>query len=298
MNIGIDLGNGYVKFKGKKFASKVKMGRLANFGKKKEDVYQVKYHDAEYVVGEGEFFVTDDRYFTNDYKVCLLTAIALSSDESVIDANICIGLPVMKFMSDIKEKVESYLKNNLNVERITVQGVQKIINIKSITVFVEGALIVKTKDQGNVITIDIGAGTVNIIQWENQVPVQFDTKNKSFYNLYSKISKYLKDTNRGDVSTEYIEKTLGEDEITINQKKVNIKDTHIIIEKHVRELASEITTAFDLSRASKVLLMGGGALPTYKYFKNIIPSIDLIDNSQFINSEIYEKVLEMSETNE
>lgn len=303
MNIGIDLGNGYVKFKGQKFASRVRMGKLANFGEKKDEVYEVSYNNANYVVGEGQFFVTDDRYFTNDYKLCLLTAIALSSDDLVINADVCIGLPVMKFMSNTdKAEIEKHLKT-IKVEKLIVNGVEKVINIKSITVFVEGGLIVKTKDNENIITIDIGAGTVNIIQWENQVPVAFDTKNKSFYELYNKIAKYLKDTGKGDVSTEYIEQTLGEDNIIINQKSVNIEDTHEIIEKHVRELASEITIGFDVSKASKIKLMGGGALPTYKYWKKIFPSIELVDDSQFTNSEIYQTVLDVknkkaSEVNE
>ena len=269
------------------------MGKLANFGEKKDEVYEVVYNDANYVVGEGQFFVTDDRYFTNDYKLCLLTAIALSSDDLVINADVCVGLPVTKFMSNARADIEKYLKS-ISVEKIIVNSQEKVINIKSITIFVEGGLVVKTKDNGNVITIDIGAGTVNIIQWENQVPVTFDTKNKSFYELYNKIAKYLKDTGKGDVSTEYIEQTLGEDEIIINQKTVDIRDTHEIIEKHVRELASEITIGFDISKASKIQIMGGGALPTYKYWKKILPTVELVDNSQFTNSEIYQTVLDVN----
>lgn len=293
-NFGIDLGNGYVKFKGQKFASRIKLGRLANFGKKREDIYSVQYKGIDYVVGDGEYFTTSNRYFTDDYKICLLTAIAVSSKEKVIDANICVGLPIMKFMSETKDEFEKYL-NELRVEKITVDGQEKVINIKRVIVFVEGALVVLTKDNKTVLTIDVGAGTVNIIQWENQEPVKFDTKDKSFYNLYEKIAKHLRDTGRGSVTSEYIEKHLGDDEIIINQKKVDIKDTHKIIEKHVTELASQIESYFDVSSVSKIQIMGGGALPTFKYFAEIYnDGVELIDNSQFVNSQIYEKVLEMS----
>lgn len=296
MKIGIDLGNGYVKFKGKKFASRTKLGRLANFGEKRSDVFAVVYENTSYIVGEGEVFTTDDRYFTEDYKICLLTAIALSTNETVLDSvEICVGLPIQKYMSDLKKDLTTYL-NNIGCEKITVNGIGKIINIKKATVFVEGAYIVESEDKNNVITIDIGAGTVNIIQWENQEPVHFDTKNKSFYNLYEKISKYLKDNQKGNVSSEYIEKNLGGDTIIIDAKNVDIKDTHKIIEKHIRELASQINNSFDVSRATKIQFLGGGALPTYKYWKEIYKNgTELIENSQFINSEIYQKVLEMSE---
>lgn len=292
MKFGIDLGNGYVKCNDLIFASKLSVGRLATFGKKKDDVFEVVYDETIYTVGEGQLFTTDDRYFTEDYKVCLLTAIALNAkEESVIDAEICVGLPITKFMSETRNKVQDYL-NKLGVQKITVDGKEYIINIKKAVVFVEGAYVVESKDTSNVITVDIGAGTVNIIQWENQVPVKFDTKNRSFYNLYTKITKHLKDTNRGDVTTDYIEKNLGADEIIINQKLVDIRDTHKIIEKHIRELASEMNNYFDIPLATKIQFLGGGALPTFKYWKSIYGNgVELIDESQFINSKIFLKVL-------
>lgn len=297
MKLGIDLGNGYVKFKGQKFASRVKLGKLANFGNKKEEVYQVKFEGIDYVVGDGEVFTTENRYFTDDYKICLLTAIALSSNEEVLDnVHICVGLPVTKFMDiDLKTKFEKYL-NGLGLQKIIVDGKEKLINIRKAIVFVEGAYIVESKDKDTVLSIDIGAGTVNTILWENQVPIEFDTKNRSFYNLYAKIAKHIKDTGRGNVSIDYIEKHLGEEEIIIDQKKVDISDTKKIIEKHIIELASEINNLFDIEKVSKIQFMGGGALPTYKYWKNIYTNgTELVQDSQFVNSKIYQTVLEQGE---
>lgn len=292
MKFGIDLGNGYVKCNDTIFASKLSVGRLATFGKKREDVFEVTYDGTIYTVGEGQVFTTDDRYFTEDYRVCLLTAIALNAkEEDVIDAEICVGLPITKFMSETRNNVQDHL-NKLGVQKITVDGKEYIINIKKAVVFVEGAYVVESKDTSNVITVDIGAGTVNIIQWENQVPVKFDTKNRSFYNLYTKISKHIKDTNRGDVTTDYIEKNFCADEIIIDQKLVDIRDTHKIIEKHIRELASQMNNYFDISLATKIQFLGGGALPTFKYWKSIYGNgVELIDQSQFINSKIFLKVL-------
>lgn len=292
MKIGIDLGNGYVKFKGIKFASRVKLGKLANFGEKRKEVHQVIYNNTHYIVGDGEVFTTNDRYFTEDYKICLLTAIALNyenSKEEVINPIICTGLPVDKFMSELRSEVEKYI-SNFGVEKITVNDKTYIIDIKKNKVFVEGAFVIKTKNRENILTIDIGAGTVNIIQWENQTPIKFDTKNKSFYNLYEKISKHIKDTGRGDVSIEYIEKNLGKDIFIINQKEVDVKDTHRIIEMHIRNLASQINSYFDISQVNQVEIIGGGAIPTFKYWEKIYNGAKLIENSQFANSEVFEIV--------
>ena len=98
--------------------------------------------------------------------------------------------------------------------------------------------------------------------------------------------------NRGVVSPAYIEENLGAESIIINQTNVDIKDTHKIIEKHIIELASEINGYFNVSQASKIQILGGGAFQTFKYWKNIYKDgCELIADSQFVNSKIYEKVI-------
>ena len=298
MKIGIDLGNGFVKCNGSCFASKVRAGKLAAFGTQRENVHEVvcKVNGVlqHFVVGEGEAFTTADRYFTIEYKMCLLTAIACASSDLVIDAEICVGLPVMQFMSPVRFELQKHLED-MKEEKITLDGNDRIIKIKKVTVFVEGAYVIETKDTNNVITIDIGAGTVNVIQWENQGVLHYDTYDKSFLNLYAKISKHLKDTGRGTVSPAYIEKHLGEDTYIIDQKEVSVVDTHFLIEQHVRSLATKIKEGvFDLASASKIQILGGGAAPTFKYWQKMLgDGVELVADSQFVNSKIFDKVVNM-----
>ena len=290
--IGIDLGNGYTKYGNKKFASRVRLGKSLNIGDKSEDVFDVVYNGISYIVGEGEIFTTDKRIYGEDYLLCLFTAIANSTPDKMIEADICVGLPIIKYMSPDRTKLEEHLKGKNGITKITVDGIEKVISIRDVVVFMEGAYVIESKEKRNVVTIDIGAGTVNIIQWENQRPIKYDTKSKSFYNLHGKIANHLKQTGRGDVPVEYIEQNLGASEIFIDQKMVDISDTHHIIRKHISELASSITNDFDLSKAVKIQLLGGGAIPTMQYWQDILgDGVEIVPDGQFVNAKIYQKVI-------
>ncbi len=292
MKIGIDLGNGYTKFRGQIFASKVKTGRMANFGERRDGVYEVFKDGVWYTVGDGTNFIIPNRYKSNLYKIALLTAIALASEqnEKVVDVDLCIGVPVDKFLNakyvlDMKEELLSYKQ-----EKIAVDGKDMIITIKKVQVFPEGAYVIKTKDTSRVLTIDIGAGTVNLVEWKNQRVVNQKTLQNSFKNLYQKIAQNIQATSRGTVSVDYIEENFGKDCITIGQKTVDISDTRNIITEHITELASEIGTLFPVEEMDKIQILGGGAVPTFESFKEIYPEAELVENSQFINSEIFDMV--------
>lgn len=292
MKIGIDLGNGYTKFRGQIFASKVKTGRVANFGEKREGVYEVFKDGIWYTVGDGTNFIIPNRYKSNLYKITLLTAIALASEKNdkVIDVDLCIGVPVDKYLNNeyvlaITEELLKYKQ-----EKIAVEGKDMIITIKKVQVFPEGAYVIRTKDTSRVLTIDIGAGTVNLVEWRNQRVVNQKTIPNSFKYLYQKIAQHIQATSRGTVSADYIEENFGKECITIEQKTVDISDTRNLITEHVTELASEIGTIFPVEEMDKIQILGGGAEPTFNSFKEIYPEAELIENSQFVNSEIFDMV--------
>lgn len=291
MNLGIDLGNGYVKFRGQKFASKVKLGGLPSFGEKRAEIHEVSYEGNIYTVGDGKVFTNQNRYFEEYYKISLLTAVALATpNESVIKAKICLGLPGDRFKT-MRKEVEEHI-NKLGVQKINVNNKDYIIEVEKAIVFIEGAYVVKSKETDRVVTIDVGAGTVNIIEWENQVPLNDPkTINGSFYQLYTTIAQYLSMKHNTEIEADYVEKYLGNEEMPIKQKQVDIRDTHIMIKEHIVDLSSKIGNMVKIHQASKIKLLGGGALPTYKYWKEAFgDGVELIDNSQLVNSEIFDIV--------
>lgn len=297
MKLGIDLGNGWTNFEGMRFASAVAPGKLPRFGEKQPDVHQVKFEETYYVVGriEDGSFLGDDRYTSENYKICLLTAIALASKKrglnGKVKAEICVGLPINLYNEGLGDVLAEHIKG-YKTQTIEVNGEEYDIQIKSVVVFPEGALVILDGDMGSVLTIDIGAGTVNVIEWENGRPKDFKTLTNSMLNMYSRISNYL---NELGISFEnrQIEKLLYSEEriVYVNQEAINVdKAVDSIIKSTVGRMASEINTHFNVKAISKLRLLGGGAIPTLDAWREKYPTITISNNSQFVNSEIFDMI--------
>ncbi|HDK7180788.1 TPA: ParM/StbA family protein [Clostridium botulinum] len=286
---GIDIGNGYVKFDDKKFATRVKVGEKIGFGKQKKEVHYVEYEGVKYIVGKGSIFTGDDRYFSKEYEICLLTAIALSNkDEDFIEENIVVGLPEKKFKL-ISPKLTKHLKE-IGQKQIIVDDKKYTIRINDALVFIECAYPLLEGIEDNVMIIDNGAGTVNVTQWEDLSIINSATYGEAMYKMYGAISSYL-NTNKGsDFKPMDIEKILNKKTTTINQEEVDITDIRPIIQNHIKEIASYIKNDFDYKNAKRICLIGGGGSDTINYWENEFSKIELVDNSQFINCQIYDSI--------
>ncbi|APC82187.1 ParM/StbA family protein [Clostridium botulinum] len=289
MGKGIDIGNGYVKFDDKKFATRVKVGEKIGFGKQKKEIHYVEYENVKYIVGEGAIFTGDDRYFSKEYEICLLTAIALGAGkEDFIEESVVVGLPERKYKL-LGEKLQKHIEK-LGQKQIIVDGNEYTIRIKGALVFIESAYPILMAIEGNVIIIDNGAGTINVTQWEDLSIINSATYNEAMYKMYGAISSYL-NTNKGsDFKPMDIEKILNKKTTVINQEEVDITDIRPIIQNHIKEIASYIKNDFDYKNAKSICLIGGGGADTIKYWEKEFPKIELVDNSQFINCKIYDSI--------
>lgn len=299
MNLGIDVGNGYTKYVGGKFASRIKIGEKVGFGKQKKDVHSVKYKGINYLVGQGAPFTGDERYFDEYYKICLLTGIALSAGkEDFIEANVVVGIPEKKYKLFSKKLKDSILK--YNQEQITVDDKEYTIRIKDCIVFIEAAYPILIEDEDNVITIDNGAGTINVTQWEGLAILNSATYNDSMYKMYSDIANYLNDNKGSEYLPTDIESILNKKTAIINNIETDITDIRPIVENHITNIGSFITNAFKIKEAVRIYLVGGGGADTINYWKKQFPKIQLVTDSQCINQKVYQSVAnaEFGEENE
>lgn len=289
MALGIDIGNGYVKFNTEKFASRVKVGESINFGKAKKEVHAVEFEGVKYIVGEGTIFTGDNRYFTKEYKICLLTAIALASgNEDFVEENIVIGLPEKKHKligSVLKQHIEGFGQQN-----IIVDSKAYTIRINSCIIFIESAYPILIEDENNVLMIDVGAGTINVTQWESLSILNSATYTESMFKMYAEVASYLNSTKGADLNPIDIEKILNKKTITINQKEVDISDIRNIIDNHITEISAYIRNEFKVKSADKICLIGGGGADTYNYWKKQFESIQLVQDSQYINCKVYDAI--------
>ncbi len=287
MAIGIDVGNGYTKFGNQKFASRVKVGEINKFGKKKSEIHNVEYEGMNYIVGQGAIFTGDDRYFTKEYEICLLTAIALYCKKDFPKESIVVGLPEKK-QKLLGDKLEDYLKS-LGQKQITVDGKKYTVRINDALVFIEGAYPILEGIEDNVIVIDNGAGTINVSQWEDLSILNAQTYNEAMYKMYAEIAGYLNLNKGTDYNPMDVQKFFNDETITVDQKEVDITDARAIIASHIKEIASYIRNDFDYKSAKKIYLIGGGGADTQTYWQDEF-EIKLIDDAQFINVKVYDAI--------
>lgn len=291
---GIDLGNGYCKYGvGKRFASKVRQGTLQKAGvnmKQKAEVHEVEYKGNSYVIGEGNSFISQERYYEENYKIALLSAIALSSGKKsgTLETNLVVGIPVDHYNS-IGQEVEDYL-NTWGVEEIKVNGQPFTIIIKSVNVFIEGGYPVLKGDDRHIITIDVGMGTINIIEWKDQEIVDCYTNNGSFNDLYQKLSKLWNQKYKTNLNPPDIERYIKNPELNTKTGTVNVEqDVEGAFSGMVSDLIS-FTPNIDYIGADTIKVFGGGAIDTFRFWKKPFPKADLVDNCQYINQEVYDAV--------
>jgi plasmid segregation protein ParM len=293
---GIDVGNGYTKFNGQKFASRLKVGRKNSFGRQRKEIYNVEYEGTSYIVGEGVPFTGDNRYFSKEYEICLLTALALGSgNEDFIEESIVVGLPEGKHKL-IAESLEKHIRG-LGQKQIKVEDKEYTIRISDVIIFIEGAYPIKTEEEFNVITIDNGAGTICVSQWEDLAIMKSRTYSEAMYAMYAEIADYLNEHKGADYLPTDIEKILNKKTVTIDQEEIDITDIRPIIANHIKGIATFIRNDFKVKDAKKIYLMGGGGADTFNYWKNEF-KLELVPNSQYINSEIYQAIAKEEFENE
>ena len=287
--VGVDVGNAYTKTGKVRFSTKVRIGeKLNGVGKSKKDVHSVVFNGENYVVGEGSIFTTEERYFSTQYSICLLTAIALRfPEQDFIDVTVCVGLPFKRHKHYAARLAATYNGKQFNIE---VNSKEYTIRINAMEVFVEGALPILTENTGKVITIDVGGETTDVTQFNNLEIEAFDTYPTAMNSIYADVCDYLSNNDKGDFLPYEVEKFFNKTKIRVDQKEVDISGIRNVIQQSITELASIIKNKFDIQNADEIIIIGGGGMDTYTYWKNEFKTATLQEDSQFINSLIYEQV--------
>lgn len=291
VNLGVDVGNGYTKFNGEKFASKVSLGEKPQIGEKPLEVHYIKYENENYIIGEGSNFLGTERYFTKEYKLALLTAIALSSNDNHINAKIVIGLPYTRIQT-VANKLKKHLLGIKNA-RIKVNNKNYNINIEDVKVFVEGAYPILVQDHSNCITIDKGAGTICVNHFQNLQLKNSKIYEESELKLIGDIEQALNSTYGTSLTADTVEPIAYKEYALIKRKKTRIADvTKKIIDAHIKAVSNNVNKDFNLDGLllEHIYLIGGTAEDTKEYFQKYLGNIEVVEDNQFINQKLYQAV--------
>lgn len=295
-NLGIDVGNSYTKIytKEKKFSfpSLVKNG-YDNFSEVKK--IHVVYNEADYSVGIGNNNINKVKYFSEAYKILILTGIvkAMNRDENEGEFNIVISLPVDTFKDEkSREKIINHIKS-WGTQEIEVDGLKKIINIAGIDIWCEGAIIIsnikKYKDK-KIVIVDIGGYTWDLLEFEKNIRNETRTEKKGIITLKEEIYKAFKDDYNVDLTEkskdEMFEAVKENKTYTIHSKEITLNKYHEFIKNYVNNIFNEIEKTFNVND-KKILFIGGGALELANFLNNYKDFYDfeIIEDSKYLNAK-------------
>jgi plasmid segregation protein ParM len=294
-NIGIDVGNAEIKTS-KDFNVKSLISVGHDNLDESDKVVKIEFDGIRYTLGKGAALSLDTKYFEDQYKVMLLASIAKSFDESVINANITIGMPISlyrekEFVEEVKKFIANYGSN-----KITVDGKEKTIKIHNVDVWVEsGILFYNFEDYSKqkLLVVDLGGYTVDILQ------IFYGKNNDSYstttgiYSLMHDVVKQVNISYKADLrnGAEIVKSLIQGEDFLIDGKAIDMKFVNEIVKGYCNELFSTLNQRFALSEA-KLVFIGGGAILLKDFLNQFSKrfNMEILEKSEFINAYTYETV--------
>lgn len=301
--VGIDVGNGYCNFfdangEGKKFKTTVLQIENADLIQAGGEVHVTEVFGKIYAVGSdaGSYVETQNigaRITSEEYKVAFLTALALSVDHDLshyYNIDVCVGLPFNlrnSFQEKLIEEIKSITSAAKN-ETIEFKVDNKYYQIKfdTVKVFFEGAeAVIKHKKYSDMnLLIDLGSGTTDYLLSNGKQPLKGGT-------VYSAMNELLNNVHAKKQS-------MGQNikrEYTI--KYMNDEDVAPVVAESIEKIYREVTDLVNaeyMNLVDEVVFVGGGAIATQKYLKQLVGNkkCTIVDNAQFSNVTIYQAYIE------
>lgn len=306
--VGIDLGNGFTNYlsqrtgEGGRFATKVSPLVTDAFDSSVKETHKVEIGGKRYIVGSGVSLEVNDveiRINSNEYKIALLTAIAKSLPRSgYAKVNLCVGLPIVyleSYADDLENIIKSWTDGANGIE-IKVDGEDYEIKLNQVTVFAEGALsMIEDLGEGKVLTIDMGSGTVDCIEFIDGEPGNTYTVTSSMRDIYTAVADRFKSSEykMKQVSTDLVEEYIGKEVVERDRKVINISSHFEDIRLGVQAISNEISSRFrGFEQYKRVILMGGASILTFNYWEERINGIELVEDAQYVNVKVFQMVAE------
>lgn len=308
-SVGVDLGNGFTNYlsqatgEGQRFATKVEPLATAAMKSSLKEVHRIEIEGKRYLVGKGTSLEIKDverRINSNEYKIALLTAIAKSLPRpGFAKINLCVGLPIANLESYADDLEAIIMGWKTNAERETIEfnvdGESYEIKIESAMVFPEGALsMIEDLGEGKVLTIDMGAGTVDCIEFIDGEPASTHTIKSSMNDIYAKIEGRLNSSEfKMTVTMDTIEEIAGSETYYYNREYVDISSHFEDIDFGVQEICNSIAAKFKgFEQYRRVILLGGASILTFDYWAKRVNGIELAKDAQYVNAKIFQLMAE------
>lgn len=281
MLLGVDLGNWNVKTsEGDIFPSRYTL--VENILGATGDV--LEYEGIKYYIKEGKLENNYDKANKETNMILFLYSLAIQSDYKF---KVVVGLPVLAYKNN-KEFFKGKLLES-KLYNVKLNGMEKTLIIEDIIIFPEGAgayFNIKNRPK-NVVIIDIGGGTTNIVSFKNGRLDKCTTLGNGMIELYNRIRDYLNSKYTLKMELEDIESILKEG-LKVDGEDVNWSFIKPIINNFINDLMNELRN-FEI-RTSTVYLSGGGSKLLKSSLKNKIPGLVLVEDYLFANAKGFKNV--------
>lgn len=301
--IGVDVGNGYVNYfnaegAGEKFKTTVLQIENADLIKPDAEIHITEVFGKLFAVGadHGTYVETQNiqvRIASEEYKVALLTALALSVDHELshyYNIDVCVGLPFNlrnNFQNKLIEEIKSITADSKS-ESIEFKVDNKYYQIKfnEVKVFFEGAeAVIKHKKYSDMnLLIDLGSGTTDYLLSKGKQPIVGGT-------VYSAMNEVLKNVHAKkqslgqNIKREYVIRCINDEDVA-----------HVVADavKKIYKEVAELVTAEYMNLVDEVVFVGGGTIATETHLKELVTDkkCTIVEDAQFSNATIYQAYIQ------
>lgn len=272
----IDLGNCNVKGindSGRKVSFK---SNLSRDYESYPDGFSYILLDGEYTYFEKGTYSKEYKKTNKDYRAQLLYGISkLSEDKEVVDTNITLLLPISQM--EYKKTYEEQLKNKeFKFTAKSNKKIDKMVKIKDVLVLPEGYASYFVLDEkikfSNVLIIDIGGRTSNVIAMDKGKPQVLETYKIGILDFYLKLKNLNGDK---QYRLEDIEKAINKGDIKVSEKELAAFTNTII---------NEISITVNINHYDNVIFTGGGSLVLKEIINNKLPKqCRVLENALYSN---------------
>ena len=274
------IDNGYFSTKVKteeklfKFRSKIQ-----EFNDEQINADTFEIADKIYIVGNGKDTIEIKKIDNEVHRICTIVGLSKLTND-IEEFKVIVALPMSHYLNrDFREQFKNYLSNP-NIIHVKHQNKKKVIIIKDLIVFMQGAsaLYAHNPEQykNNLVAVlDIGGLTTNGCIFENlkPIPESIFTINSGMLILYNKIKTAINQQNCLNVQDYEIPYIIHQHTDIFNQ----------IVSEHVQKVIREMRAHNWSIETLPILGVGGGILELEDIMKQYFPQLQLSQNPIYDN---------------
>jgi hypothetical protein len=290
MFAGIDLGTTYTKtHKGIVFPSGISENICLS-----SNVMSIgdKQFACELFNEKADYEININKGLNKNTKLNFIYALHKNTEEAECHFdNVIVALPCSQWKnSNTVEKYKQYLDLSTAI-KVSVNGVEKIIQVESIDVVPEDSTAYYTQqmnyprfDGRDVLLLGWGSLTINQILFRNDEPIDMFTDEYGVLKIYKDMAEKITSETGYNVKMEDMQSII---QYGLSNRGITVDVSDLIRPiaiEHCRKIYRNLKLKWSIDTIPFVPMVGGGAIGMGKYLKEFIPHIEIMPDAQILSA--------------